>query len=72
MRNRPEGLLITPRLSQGELAAHVAASRENVNRALAGLVAAGVVSQRDGHFRIHQRDALEAAAGSADSTPRHL
>jgi hypothetical protein len=43
-----------------------------VNRALAGLVAAGVVSQRDGHFRIHQRDALEAAAGSADSTPRHL
>lgn len=68
----PDGLLISPRLSQGELAAHVAASRENVNRALAGLVAAGVVSQRDGHFYVHDRAALEAAARSADSASRHL
>ncbi|MCD2441179.1 Crp/Fnr family transcriptional regulator [Agromyces sp. SYSU K20354] len=63
----PDGLLIAPRLSQGELAAHVAASRENVNRALAGLVAAGVVSQRDGHFFVHDRAALEASAQSARS-----
>ncbi|NIB32130.1 winged helix-turn-helix domain-containing protein [Pseudonocardia sp. MCCB 268] len=34
-------------MSQGELAAHVAATRENVNRALSTLIGAGV-SQRDG------------------------
>ena len=64
-----DGLRLTPRLSQGELAAQVAASRENVNRSLAALVAAGVVSQRNGHFYVHDRDRLEAAARS---TPGHL
>jgi CRP-like cAMP-binding protein len=58
----PEGLRLTPRLSQGELAAHVAASRENVNRALAALVVGGVVSQREGHFYVHDRAALEEVA----------
>lgn len=58
----PDGLLLTPRLSQRELAAHVAASRENVNRALASLVASGVVSQRDGHFYVHDRAKLQEAA----------
>ena len=61
----PDGLRLLPRLSQGELAAQVAASRENVNRSLAALVAAGVVSQRKGHFYVHDRDRLEAAARSA-------
>ena len=68
----PDGVLLTPHLSQGELAAQVAASRENVNRALAALVARGVVSQRDGHFYVHDRGALEAAARSAEPGQRHL
>lgn len=64
-RTTPEGVRVVPRLSQRELAAHVAASRENVNRALAGLLAAGVVSQRGGNFVVHDRTALEAAAAGA-------
>lgn len=58
----PEGIRIRPRLSQGELAAYVAASRENVNRALSGLATRGVVSHRGGHFHVHDLAALEAAA----------
>ncbi len=57
-----DGLRLAPSLSQAELAAQVAASRENVNRALAPLVATGVISQRNGHFYVHDRAALEAAA----------
>ncbi len=56
------GLRLAPSLSQAELAAQVAASRENVNRALAPLVASGAISQRNGHFYVHDRAALEAAA----------
>ncbi len=59
-----DGLRLTPRLSQTELAAQVAASRENVNRSLAALVVAGVISQRNGHFYVHDRAALAVAAGS--------
>lgn len=62
----PEGIRLRLRLSQGELAAHVAATRENVNRALSALVGAGVVSQRDGHFYVHDRSALEQAALAVD------
>lgn len=58
----PDGLRIGVRLSQSELAAHVAASRENVNRALSGLVVRRVVSQRAGHFYIHDLAALEKVA----------
>lgn len=61
-----DGIRITLRLSQGELAAHVGATRENVNRALSGLVSAGVVSHRAGHFHVHDRSALAVAAGAAD------
>ncbi|NNH68989.1 Crp/Fnr family transcriptional regulator [Nocardia uniformis] len=60
----PDGISITLRLSQGELASHVAASRENVNRALVALTAAGAISHRGGHFHIHDRAALEQAAGT--------
>jgi len=52
------------RLSQGTLAALVAASRENVNRALSSLVTNGAVSQRDGHFHLHDLDALRRVAES--------
>jgi CRP-like cAMP-binding protein len=54
------GVRIRLRLSQSTLAALVAASRENVNRALSGYVSAGVVSQQDGYFVIHDRGVLEA------------
>ncbi|WP_183098695.1 Crp/Fnr family transcriptional regulator [Nocardioides pelophilus] len=56
------GTRIRLELSQRTLAALVAASRENVNRALAPLVASGVISQQDGHFVVHDRDALGASA----------
>jgi CRP-like cAMP-binding protein len=59
----PDGVRIRLELSQRTLGALVAASRENVNRALAPLVAGGVISQRDGHFVIHDRAALALSAG---------
>ncbi|MBC3194315.1 Crp/Fnr family transcriptional regulator [Pseudonocardia sp. C8] len=63
----PDGVRLRFRLSQGELAAHVAATRENVNRALSTLIGAGVISQRDGHFYIRDRTALERAAQTTDA-----
>lgn len=56
------GLRIRLRLSQQTLAALIAASRENVNRALSSFVASGAVSQRDGYFFVHDRRALERAS----------
>ncbi len=61
-----DGIRIGLRLSQGELAAHVAASRENVNRALSGLVGSGVLSQSGGHFHVHDLSALTAAAAGIE------
>lgn len=61
------GVRIRLQLSQRTLAALVAATRENVNRALAPLVAAGVISQGGGHFVVHDPVALAAATG--DATP---
>ncbi|MGV9712088.1 Crp/Fnr family transcriptional regulator [Gordonia sp. NPDC003424] len=68
----PDGLRISPRLSQGQLASHVAASRENVNRVLVALTAAGVVSHHDGHFYVHDRAALARAAGPTASNTSNL
>ncbi len=68
----PDGLRVGMRLSQGELAALVAASRENVNRALSGLASRGVISQRDGHFYIVDVDALDRAAGVDEPAERLL
>ena len=59
----PGGVRIRLQLSQRTLGALVAASRENVNRALAPLVAAGVISQSDGHFVVHDRERLGAVIG---------
>lgn len=59
-----DGVRIGLRLSQGELAAQIGATRENVNRALVALVSGGVVSQRSGHFHVHDRVALAQAARS--------
>ena len=58
----PDGVRIRLELSQRTLAALVAASRENVNRALAPLVADGVISQSDRHFVVHDLAALAASA----------
>ena len=58
----PDGVRIRLQLSQRTLAALVAASRENVNRALSPLVASGVISQTKGHFVVHDRAALAASA----------
>lgn len=63
------GVRIRLRLSQGTLAALVAASRENVNRALSTLLSAGVVSQHSGHFYVHDPTALERAAEPAPGIP---
>jgi CRP-like cAMP-binding protein len=60
-----DGIRIRLKLSQTTLAAMVAASRENVNRALALLVSQGAVSQREGFFVVHDRKALEIAADCA-------
>lgn len=54
------GVRIRLTLSQTTLASMVAATRENVNRALALLISRGVVSQRDGFFFVHDRNALES------------
>ena len=62
----PEGIRVRLRLSQGDLAAHVGASRENVNRALARLTGAGLISQRDGSFCVPDLALLEEAAGSEE------
>lgn len=61
-QTRDDGVRIRLRLSQSTLAALVAASRENVNRALSALMSAGVVSQHGGHFHVHSLEALEQAA----------
>lgn len=62
-----DGVRIRLRLSQGTLAALVAASRENVNRALSSFITSGVVSQRDGHFYLHDQAALRRASTTGTS-----
>ncbi len=54
------GLRIPVRLSQSTLASIVGATRENVNRALASLLAAGDLSHQEGFYIVHRRAALEA------------
>jgi len=56
------GVRIRLKLSQATLGAMVAASRENVNRALALFLSSGAVSQQDGFFLVHDRKALEKEA----------
>jgi CRP/FNR family cyclic AMP-dependent transcriptional regulator len=56
------GARIRLKLSQATLGAMVAASRENVNRALALFLSSGAVSQKDGFFVVHDQRALEKEA----------
>jgi CRP/FNR family transcriptional regulator, cyclic AMP receptor protein len=57
-----DGTRITLHLSQSQLAGMVAASRANVNRALATFIARGDVTHRGGYFTIRHTENLEAVA----------
>jgi CRP-like cAMP-binding protein len=48
--DRVAGRPVTPKISQSTLAAMVGVSRENVNRALSALAAAGVIRQEGGRY----------------------
>lgn len=52
---RPDGSAVTPPVSQSTLSTMVGVSRENVNRALASLVAAGVVRSAGGQYVVVDR-----------------
>ncbi|NIB30511.1 hypothetical protein HBB16_00245 [Pseudonocardia sp. MCCB 268] len=54
------------RLSQGD-SPRTWQPPENVPAALSTLIGAGVISQRDGHFYIRDRTALERAAQTTDA-----
>ena len=56
------GVRIRLRFSQSTLAALVAASRENVNRAIQALVASGAVQRSEGYFEVCDRSALDRFA----------
>lgn len=60
----PDGIRISVKMSQGDLASTIAASRSNVNRALAVLIADGVVAHQRGHFTILHPERLRRASGS--------
>ncbi len=47
---REDGLAVTPKVSQSTLAAMVGVSRENLNRAMATLVAGGLIRQEKGRY----------------------
>jgi CRP/FNR family transcriptional regulator, cyclic AMP receptor protein len=55
---RDSGEAITPKISQSTLAAMVGVSRENVNRALAALMADGRVRQEDGRYVLADENRL--------------
>lgn len=49
-------------ITQEELAGMVGASRERVNKAIGSFIRLGWIEQRDRHYLIHKRDALELRA----------
>jgi CRP-like cAMP-binding protein len=55
---RGSGEVVTPQISQSTLAAMVGASRENVNRALAALTAAGAIRHEGGRYVLVAEDQL--------------
>lgn len=54
---------VTPKISQSTLAAMIGVSRENVNRALAGLVGEGLVRHEGGRYLIVDESALRERIG---------
>jgi CRP-like cAMP-binding protein len=61
----PQGIRIESRLTQGELAAMVGASRETVNRALRGFEQRGLIGWEANRITILQPDQLRARAEGA-------
>jgi CRP-like cAMP-binding protein len=61
------GLLIKSRLTQGELASLISASRESTNRALRALQRRGLIDVRDGHIVLLKPSELSSLVG-ADET----
>jgi len=61
----PEGIRIESRLTQGELAAMVGASRETVNRALRGFEQRGMIGWESSRIIIFRPDQLRARAEGA-------
>lgn len=59
------GEAITPKVSQTVLASMVGSSRENVNRALAGLAAQGSIRIESGRYVVLDPDALRSEAALA-------
>ncbi len=56
----PDGIRLRLRLSQRDLGAQVAATRERVNKQLRQWHDAGVLGERDGHLILRRPDALRA------------
>ena len=61
----PQGIRIETRVTQGELAAMVGASRETVNRALRGFEQRGLIAWEGSRLLIAQPDQLRARAEGA-------
>jgi CRP/FNR family transcriptional regulator, cyclic AMP receptor protein len=59
----PDGVHVTLRLSQGELAQYVGTTRETVNKQVRIWTEQGVLSMTAGAITIHARDELERLAG---------
>jgi CRP-like cAMP-binding protein len=55
---RVAGLAVTPKISQSTLASMTGVSRENVNRALAGLIKTGAIRQDGGRYVIVDEERL--------------
>jgi CRP/FNR family transcriptional regulator len=83
-RQTSAGVRLVLDLSQTELATHVGASRERVNRALSGFVRRGWLHREGTDYLVHDLPALEAyakmtgpqtrrraASGAAPPTTRH-
>ncbi len=60
--NTPEGMRITLRLTQQDLASMIGARRENVNRALAYYQSRGWLTKTRGYFTVLNMDQLRARA----------
>lgn len=61
------GLVVSVKLSQGELASYVGTTRETVNKQIRAWSEAGVLAMESGRITILQRDELERLGGFAVS-----
>jgi CRP-like cAMP-binding protein len=64
---RDGAIVVSVRLSQGELASYVGTTRETVNKQIRAWTEEGVLAMSGGAITIHRREALERLAGLAVS-----